>query len=485
MSARSAGIERNVLSTVAAAGLLLFALYFARDALGGRAYLERNALNWNVWYCGGQAVAEHRDPYRVEPLRACEHRVEKLFHRPWALTPMPLPGYSLALLWPFLALPYFAGKAVWIAVVLGALGVSAWASAALTKLPFTAVLLVFLPTIGILNIIYGGPEPLGIAALCLAALALERNRPALAGVLAALALIEPHVGAPAVIAAFVLVPRARVAIAVAAGVLALATVAVLGWQTVVEYVRVVLPAQGSGEAVLSFYQYSLAHVLYLIGVPAAIASALGSLSYLATIAFGIFAAARIRERYGRDGAIVLVPVALSLFGGLYVHNHQISAALPGALLLATLPTRYRVLAVAAVALLAFPWSFDTRLQEGVAALAVIASIVMLLPELALRPRLALAVLAPLAFAGAFWFDGKLTHASTALPAHPETIAAGDMASSAWTKLLLWTPGAAVDDASTLLVKLPWWIALGSLTFVAAAAALQFPGVASRKNAAGP
>jgi hypothetical protein len=125
---------------------------------------------------------------------------------------MPLPGYSLVLMWPLLALPFFTGKVVWIAVVFATFGISAWASARLTLLWFPAVLLIFAPTIGVLNLVYGGLEPIGIAALCVAALAFERNRPSLGGALTVLALIEPHLGAPAVVAAFALIPRSRVAI---------------------------------------------------------------------------------------------------------------------------------------------------------------------------------------------------------------------------------------------------------------------------------
>jgi len=456
------------LVTVVAAGLLALALFLGRDALGGRVYLDRNVYNWNVWYCGAEAVAEHRDPYRVEPLRTCEHRVRGAsFEQPWAVIPMPLPGYSLALLWPLLALPFLAGKAVWIAIVLAALGLSAWCTARLTGLWFPAVLLIFAPAIGVLNLTYGGLEPIGIAALCAAALALERGRPGLCGALCVAAMIEPHVGLPAVAAVFVLVPRSRLAIVLGAAVLGGLTVALLGWAGVIEYVWGVLPEQSAGEALISVSQYGLTHVLHVAGVAARIATTLGSLWYLGAIALGVAAAARICARFGRSGAIVLVPVAVSLFGGLYVHNHQITAALPGALLLATLPLQRRWLALAAVALLAFPWEFVTRWQEGVACIAVAASILVLAPELALPRRLVVAGVAPILLLLAWLFVDGLPHNTFALVAHPESIGVNDLATSAWTKFLLWVPGRSVDDAATLLLKLPWWLALFALTLLSA------------------
>jgi len=474
--------ERNVVAAVVAAGLLVLIFYFVRDAHDGRAYLERNAYNWHVWYCGAEAVTQHRDPYRVEPLRTCEHRLRgPAFEQAWAVIPMPLPGYSLALLWPLLKLPFLVGKTVWIALALAALLASAWFSARLTRLSFPAVVLIFAPTVGVLNVIYGGLEPLGILALCAAAFALERNRPALAGVLTALACIEPHLGLPAAVAAFFLVPRSRLAIALSAGALALATVTLLGWPTVVEYLRAVLPQQSAGEAVLSHDQFGLAHMLHVLGVPTAVATSLGSLQYLAAIAFGTFAAARVRALYGRPAAIVLIPVALSFLGGIYLHNHQITAALPGALLLATLPIRFRGLAIAAVALLAFPWEFGTRSLEVLACFAVTASILVLAYEVALPLRLALGGLVSFLFVASWHVIDRLPHGLFALAARPETIAANDLATSAWTKFLLWTPGRTVEDAATLLAKAPWWIALLALTFAALFAAV--PASAKEKSPA--
>ena len=459
--------ERNVVAAVVAAGLLALLFYFARDAHNGRVYLERNAFNWDIWYCGAEAVAQHRDPYLVEPLRACEHRVRGPAFgnhwKPWVVIPMPLPGYSLALLWPLFTLPFLVAKAVWIGVALAALLATAWLGARLTRLSFPAVLLIFAPTVGVVNVVYGGLEPIGILALCAAAFALERNRPAFAGALSALACIEPHLGFPAVVAMLILVPRSRVAIVLTGGAFALGTVALLGWPTVLEYVGGVLPAQSSGEAVLSSEQYSLTHVLHLAGVTTKIATTLGSLSYVAAIALGAFAASRIRALYDRPAAIVLVPVALSFLGGLYVHNHEIIAALPGALLLATLPFRSRPLAVAAVALLAFPWEFATRSLEIVACLAVCTSILVLARERKPALRLALASIVPILFALGWSLADALPGGTFALAARPETILAGDLATSAWTKFLLWTPGRSVETAGSLILKAPWWLALLALT----------------------
>jgi hypothetical protein len=282
-------------------------------------------------------------------------------------------------------------------------------------------------------------------------------------------MLEPHVGLPAVAAIFLLVPRSRVAVAATGALFAIVSVALLGWPTVVEYVRDVLPAQSAGEAAISWQQYSLTHLLYLAGIPVKAATTLGSAWYLAAIAFGTYAAAKIRATFGSNAAIVLVPVAISLFGGLYVHNHQITAALPAALLLATLPLRGRRLAVVAVALLAFPWEFVTRSEEVVAAFAVCASVLLLLTDHSIWRRLFDGVSVAVAFAIAWSLVDRIPHSSFALAADPASIRPEDFTTAAWTKFLLWTPGRAVDDAATVFLKAPWWLALLFLTLVAALA----------------
>ncbi|MBC5811275.1 MAG: hypothetical protein GIW95_10575 [Candidatus Eremiobacteraeota bacterium] len=449
--------------------LLCFAAYLVRyPVLGSGNFLSGNLSNYNVWYCGLQAVKERRDPYLVEPIRTCEQNAEPQIHRkPWSVTPMPLPGYTLALLAPVLLLPYTTGKVLWLLLTLAALAFSAWCLTRLTRLPFAPLLAVMAPALFVLQIMYAGIEPFAVAALCAAALALERNRFTFAVVLAAFAMVEPHVGLPAVLALAILVPRARIALAGSLVALALLSVGMLGLATNVEYVRVVLPAQSAAESLYSFYQFGLTHVLWLLGAPAKVATTLGSLSYVATIALGIAVAARMRSGYGRAAAIVLVPVATSLFGGPYVHNHQIAAALPGALLLAVLDARLAWAAAVAVAMLAFPPLYDVRLQEALACFAVVTAIALLFGKWSWPRRLAFGVALAGALAVTMQLDERLPHAAMHETAQPQLIRADMPASAAWGYLLRWSPGAAVDDARTLVVKLPWWFALLALTVSAA------------------
>lgn len=475
LQARNAGEaqRRRVTALVAGAALLAFATFFVRSAiLHPAAFLHDNVINYDVWYCGAHVAAGHDDPYLVEPLRRCEHEVEPNigWSGTWSVTPDPLPGYSFALMWPVLALPYHAGKMFWALLALAGLVIAAWSSARLLELPFWPVLAIFTPAIGMLNVIYGGPEPLAIAALCLAALALERERHSVAAGLASFAMIEPHVGLPAIAALAILVPRSRLALAVGLVVLAVLSLFVVGFGTNIEYVTKILPAQSYGESLISFRQYGLTHILYLLGAPARVAASLGSFSYLLMLALGIFAAARIHASSGRCAAVLLVPVATSLFGGLYLHSHQISAALPGALLLATFGAPYAWAAIAAVVLFAFPWTFDARLQEIGASFAVATSILSLVRTIGFPQRLILAAVVPIVFAAVWYLDLRLPHGKAHQTPQPALIRPSDPAPLAWSYLLRWTPGATVDDAATLLVKIPWWLALGGVTLAAAGAA---------------
>ncbi len=63
-----------------------------------------DALPWHRlydfqdFYCAGEAVDRHADPYRYEPLHSCEHRVNQsdAYRRdPNRIVPAPIPPYDL------------------------------------------------------------------------------------------------------------------------------------------------------------------------------------------------------------------------------------------------------------------------------------------------------------------------------------------------------------------------------------------------------
>ena len=82
-----------VLTSLVLVGVALGVRDFVRSAVWP---LDRQMLDFRVFYCGGRAVDEGADPYRIEPARACEHEYpDRLLGRSRNLVlPYVLPGYD-------------------------------------------------------------------------------------------------------------------------------------------------------------------------------------------------------------------------------------------------------------------------------------------------------------------------------------------------------------------------------------------------------
>lgn len=61
--------------------------------------------DFRAFYCGGHVLMMGSDPYRVQPLLACENTVVAGSESGVAI-PAPLPGYALATFALFALLPY-------------------------------------------------------------------------------------------------------------------------------------------------------------------------------------------------------------------------------------------------------------------------------------------------------------------------------------------------------------------------------------------
>lgn len=423
------------------------------------------ALDFRVLYCGAETVRLGRDPYLVEPLRTCEHRIHREYGEPdWAVTPLPLPSYAIAAFVPLTWLPFDAAKIVWLVLLLLAVVLAVAALASIVEKSTLAVLLILLPTVGILNFVYGEPVPLAIAALCLAAYLVERQHYGWAAIVAALSVVEPHIALPAIVALFVLVPQTRLPLTitlVAIGAFGLGT---FGLGRNVEYFTVALPAQAHAELLVSD-QYSLAHMLYLFGVPGGLALALGSLSYAVTTLLGILLARRLAPPLERPALYVLLPVATAMLGGPYVHIVQIACAIPAALLLAPLSWFARI----AIALLVVRWDEPMRAEILPVLFAAIGTAFVAFDREEVRGRVAWIVFAPLLCLTMLLVLPKeppeLTHIASGTPA--PAIRADDPASLAWDWRVRLTPDWANSSLRRKIEDVPTWVALLLLFFVRA------------------
>ncbi len=363
----------------------LIALAFASFALGRPFYPHGSGpVDFRAFYCAGAAVAAHRDPYLTEPLRSCEN-VLRGFPSGRGLAfaiPAPLPGYSLAPLALLSLLPYPAATALWTALLLASFALTAILLGRLcTRRIETIVAALALATA--LDVYVGQPVPIVCAAVVAAAFLASRGRDRSAAFAAALAMLEPNIGLPACLALFIARPRSRAVLAACGAFLAALSVGLLGIGANVEYLRAVLPAHALSE-ISHEGQYSLTYLAHLAGLDERSASALGTLSYVVMLGIGIAAGRLAAARTGEVALAVLVPVALAVFGGPYIHVQQLAMAIPAGLVLSSGSARAARSCAVAVILLAVPWS-ATLFMELCLPLVIGATFVLALDLLELSP----------------------------------------------------------------------------------------------------
>ena len=453
----SKGLTRvRVLATIEAI-VVLAAVIAMQYALAGSS--RKPAMrDFRVVYCGERAVLHRADPYLAEPLRSCENAVAPSDgDAPWMVTPFPLPGYAGAMLLPIGALPFNVASFAWLGALTLAFGLTAMVLAEIVGSRAWPVALVLAPTLGILNQYYGEPVDIAIAAFCIAALCLVHDRPRYAGLAAAIGMLEPHVGLPACVGLFVLVPRARTTLVALGLTLAIVSIAALGPHTNLEYLTGFLPLQAHAE-LYAADQYSLTRLLFLAGAAPHVAIVLGSLSYVLMVAVGVFAAWRLAALGLSRSLIVLLPVATAMFAGSFVHDVEIASALPAAIVLAPFSATARI----AVSLLAMQWGFTVRGIIGLAITATIGLVAFALPHATLVRRIAYGACVVVAIAILDAAVIPLVH-DRALRGVPGVAFEPNMLSSIpWEWSIRLTPVSIDFDPRQLFLKLPTWIALAAI-----------------------
>ncbi len=456
-------------------------------------FLERkgfNAASYHpqaitaTWYCAGEAIDAHADPYRVEPLRSCELRHSTVRKEPW-VEPAPLPGYALAAFGLLARFPFEQARTLWFYALLGAIIVTSFLLARLAHVPPWVALACLAMVDGYINLVYGELPPLSVAALVAAASLGSARRYRAAAVFGALAMIEPHVALPACLAMFVWWPRTRLSFGIAAAALAALSVATIGVAGNVEYFGQVLPIHAAAE-IAAGDQLSLTRILHILGVPDHLALTLGSVSYLLMTGIGVCVAPSLARRLHCDALVPLYPSAVGLLGGAFIHDLQIAAALPAALLLATRRGPLLLLRESALVAIAFAWSFSWSFPSnvqliGLGAGTATGAAFAALHGAALRQRLGSAVLAT---AGCFLFVLVIAH----IPAHrigparvpaPLAIRGTDLASANWAAAVSRDREYDTPTLQDIVEKLPVWFGLSALTL--AGVLLAAHGRAPRTN----
>ena len=336
---------------------------------------------------------------------------------------------------------------------------------ALLALPADIAALALLLPAGYVLLNAGQVVPFALVALVFSGVALARRRYRLAGIAAALTMIEPHLGLPVCIAMLVWIPAGRLTLV--ATLIALTAIGglMLGLSGVTEFLTRVLPAQAGAETAY-VYQYSLTYLLAALGVPSPVALIAGALSYLALLAIGVWLGRKAARELDEPTLLVYLPAACSVVAGSYVHMVDLPFAIPAALVLAcSLQTRWRSVAIVALCLLAVPWIpvWITK-KLFLACLFVVAALLV-----RLRAPVTVAA-ATFAAVAATIYALELAPPAPLIARTPAGITPFDLAQTAWRA---WVDALAQASPAWLLVKVPIWFALIAL-LAAAAGALARP-----------
>ncbi|MGB6987369.1 MAG: glycosyltransferase 87 family protein [Candidatus Aquilonibacter sp.] len=427
-------------------------------------FFSRNAIepaSFKAFYCAGQAIDNRANPYRVEPLRTCEHRVSKEAFPSYAVEPAPLPGYVLAP-WAILArLPFGAAEKVYVALSVVALGAIGMGIAALTRLPLAWATLPFVAQ-WFLNIRYGEIPPFATAGIVLCAWALHERRWWLAALSAALVASEPHLAAPVWIALLLFATRVRMPLVVVGLALAVVDAAIGGPRQAIDYFSHVLPLQALSE-VHANDQFSLTHQLALLNISDSLALLLGSVSYIVMFGIGLSAAWRLSAVTGNDDYLALAPPAFVLLGGTFVHDLQFMAALP--LAVVQLARRQSKVVGVSALLLSIPWASGlSRIALLVAGASAAGVAWIYSHERSVWLRIGSACVTLVVLAAAFTLNlrplpPQLEQASTT-----PVISATAWAPTAWLAYLEATSTRSRPSAIDLERKMPIWLAMILLLF---------------------
>lgn len=425
----------------------------------------RQMYDFADFYCAGQALDMHRDPYAYEPLHTCEHRVnlsERFQRDPALAIPAPQPPYDFP---PFMALARlsFANAEATYAIAVAVAVLLAILALARTGVPLDVAAIALALPAGYVELNAGQIVPFALLFLTVCGAALAAKRNALAGVFAGLTAIEPHLGLPVALSVLLFVPRARATLLATLGALVIAGILVVGPPATLEYALRVLPGQAAAEVVFP-YQYSLTFALNELGVSAAVAQAAGAISFAVVLIAGLWIAPRLAQSLARRDLLVFFPAATAVMGGAYVHMVEMCFAIPAAVAMAvSLRGWQRNASAAALCVLMLPWIQLWSIKRLFALSMLLC--VLLLARLQIALPFAAGTLAVLA-ALIYGFELRppalpdAFRASLRFP--PDTVVQDEW--RAFTQTLR-TP-----DRGWLAIKIPIWCGLATLFAVAVARA---------------
>lgn len=428
---------------------------------------DRGSYDFQAFYCAGYSVRMHADPYRAQPLGACEHRQTGGTYAalaPGLVLPAPQPGYDMAVFAALSLLPFGLAKAVWGALLGMAIAIALYAVFRLTRGSPCVVVTAFAASLILPSFAFGEVFAFFAAAACAAMLLAEQERWAPAGIASAVCLVEPHLGLPLCAALAFWKRETRLPIALSVCVLAVLALIALGPQVNAEYVVTVLPLHALAE-ISSDAQLSLSAVLHGMRVPDLAALRIGSASYLTFAGLGVYFAKILADRLRSSAFLIAVPAAFATVGGAFMHVTEIFAAVPLVLLLIVRAPAQRAVLRTALVLLCVPWIASVEHGNRLAFATLSAMVVgLLIPQLGAKrvpPALAAAVLT---FAVLFWApEWYARSASGSTAPNAAVMIDPAYAQATWQE---WNRAAlSSGSAVTWMLRLPTWTGLALLVMV--------------------
>jgi len=332
-------------------------ILFALNASIIRPYIADKLLfaDFRAFYCAGLVSSMGENPYRIEPLRGCEHRAAPNSDlEPGIVLPAPLPGYDLAFFSLFATMPIADATLLWEGILCIAFCVTVFTLTKLTSLEPELVFACFLFSDAAISLPLGQIALLAVAALASAMFCISRRKFHAAALFTALALIEPHIGLGACLGLLFFVPQCRPTLTATLSAMIALSISYNTPAREYEYLHTVLPSHVFSES-MNQDQYSFTHILSLLGANNLTAYIAGQVSYALSLAVGLFIARKLARRTGSPMFFIAIPPAFAVIGGPFIHIQQIPAALPALLLLFTQRTSYRFSCGLATFLLAIPW----------------------------------------------------------------------------------------------------------------------------------
>jgi hypothetical protein len=438
--------------------LLPFAAQFYGDRTGGWLMVD-----FRAYYCAALAQRLGEDPYLADSLQDCESSTPTPYYRaPRTVTvPAPYPPYVLAFYYPLTFLPFGVAAILWWLLLGASLVLAASALARIAAVPFLVAWAALVLSAGLTTFMAGNVMPIALVALVVAALFVHHGWNRAAATLMAVALIEPQVTLPALLALFIAVPNIRLRLMLIVALLGGISI-LSGVGLTVEYLMTVVPAHALSE-VSRDNQYSISTVLTAMGVPDVGAVITGSISYVIALGIGVFVALRLARRFQEPALVLLVPPAFSLLGGSFVHTVEIAAAVPAALVLFRLTWPRSQALFPALLLLAVPWILATSASMFLAPLFPAAYLTYAL----LRRNGVLAVMtAAVSFILILGIFVLYAAPHAAVPPHAHFYPPIDpgLAEASWRRFVL---GNVTNRPVMWLMRLPTWIGLALFAVCAA------------------